>query len=185
METKKTHYKKEFNSPYLSASDIIEPTVLTVSVAKYEKDQTNRTKDEFKVLYFKETKLPSGEKVKPMILNVGNNEIIRKFSGGSKYVEDWMFGYHVTIFVDPNVRFGRDTVEGLRLMSEKPKGKSELLPGTPEWSNAVESYKKNKNTEIIEKHRIISAENKKKLMVSQTKHLYSTRDASFRGFRQA
>ena len=27
--------------------------------------------------------------------------------------------------------------------------------------------------------------NKKKLMVLQTKHLYSSRDASFRGFRQA
>ena len=162
--SKKTHYKKEFNSPYLSAADIIEPTVLTVTVAKYEKDQTKRTKDEFKVLYFEEKKLPSGENVKPMILNVGNNEIIRKFSGGSKYVEDWTFGYQVTIFVDPNVRFGRDVVEGLRLMTEKPKGKTELTPDHGKWVGAVESYRKNKSTDLIEKYMILSPENKNKLI---------------------
>ena len=157
----RTHYKKVFNSPYMSSSDIIEPTVLTVINVKVEADQTKRSKDDFNVVYFKEKVLPYGEPVKPMILNVGNNEIIRKFSGGSKIMEDWSFDYPVTIFVDGNVRFGRDTVEGLRIMTEKPKlVKNELKPQTEAWTNAIAAYKRDDNFIAIEKRMIVSDESK-------------------------
>jgi hypothetical protein len=41
----KTHYRKAFNSPYLSSADIVEPTVLTVAYVALEIDQTKKTKD--------------------------------------------------------------------------------------------------------------------------------------------
>ena len=167
----KIHYRKAFNSPYLSSADIIEPTVLTVACVKFEKDQTKRSKDDFNVLYFEEKKLPSGEPTKPMILNSGNNEIIRKFSGGSKYIDEWDYGYPVTIFVESNVRFGRDTVEGLRLMTEKPRiVKASLEPKTKAWDNAVIAYKRDKNFDAIEKRMTISPENKE-LLKKEAEHV--------------
>ena len=42
MSTEKTHYRKAFDSPYLSAADIVEPTVLTVRCVKLEKDKTKK-----------------------------------------------------------------------------------------------------------------------------------------------
>ena len=43
----KTHYRKAFNSPYLSSADIVEPTVLTVSHVKLMPDQSKKSKDVF------------------------------------------------------------------------------------------------------------------------------------------
>ena len=36
----KTHYRKAFNSPYLSSADIVEPTDLTISHVRLEPDKT-------------------------------------------------------------------------------------------------------------------------------------------------
>ena len=38
----KTHYRKAFNSPYLSSADIVEPTVLTIKFVKLEPDKTKK-----------------------------------------------------------------------------------------------------------------------------------------------
>lgn len=176
-EKKLTHYRKEFKSPYLASADVITPVVLTVVGAKYEKDQTHRSKEEIKVLIFEENLLPTGEKVKPMVLNAGNNEIIRKFAGGSKYIEEWSFGFKITIFVDPNVRWGSDIVEGLRIKAEKPKDKPALSPCSKEWGNAVQSYIMNKSFEQIEKHRTITAANKKKI-IAEAKAITETKTQS-------
>ena len=45
--TEKTHYRKAFDSPYLSSADIVEPTVLTVARVSLEVDRTKKTKDMF------------------------------------------------------------------------------------------------------------------------------------------
>ena len=41
----KTHFRKAFDSPYLSSADIVEPTVLTVKFVRLEKDRTKKTPD--------------------------------------------------------------------------------------------------------------------------------------------
>ena len=38
----KTHYRKAFDSPYLSSADIVEPTVLTIQRVTLEKDHTKK-----------------------------------------------------------------------------------------------------------------------------------------------
>ena len=110
--TEKTHYRKAFNSPYLSSADIVGPTILTISSVSLEPDATKKTKDLFNTAHFKEPFIRDGEKLKPMILNAHNSKIMKDLVG-SHFIDDWV-NIPVTIYVDSNVRFGRDTVEGLR-----------------------------------------------------------------------
>ena len=42
----KTHYRKAFNSPYLSSADIVEPTDLTISHVRLEPDKTDEKERE-------------------------------------------------------------------------------------------------------------------------------------------
>ncbi len=137
----RTHYRKAFNSPYLSSSDIVCPTVLTVARVALEPDHTKKTKDFFNTAHFAEREIRQGEPLKPMILNAHNSRIMRQLTG-SHFLEEWV-NVPVTIYVDPSVKFGRDTVEGLRISPEPPRRqKPQLTPDKKEaWTRAIESYK--------------------------------------------
>lgn len=113
MAKEKTHYRKAFKSPYLSSADIVEPTVLTIARVDLVLDETKKTKDHFNTAYFVENEIRKGEVLKPMILNAGNSRIMSELTG-SKFIDDWQ-DVTITIYVDQNVKFGRDTVEGLRI----------------------------------------------------------------------
>lgn len=117
----KTHYRKAFDSPYLSSADIVDPVVLTIREVKLMKDQTKKTQDEFNTCFWVEREIREGEKLKPMILNATNSKFLAQLTG-SKWIDDWA-GTAVTVWVDNNVRFGKETVEGLRLAkaAERPR----------------------------------------------------------------
>jgi hypothetical protein len=155
----KTHYRKAFNSPYLSSADIVEPTVLTIKYVRLELDQTKKTKDLFNTAHFAETEIRPGEKLKPMILNAFNSTSVKDLVG-SHFIDDWN-NVPVNIYVDTNVKFGRDTVEGLRISRIPPVlQKPELTPTDKEkWLRAVAAYKANGNLDIVLKHVTISPEN--------------------------
>ena len=114
----KTHFKKAFNSPYLSSADIVGQMTFTVSHVKLELDKTKKTKDLFNTAYFAEREIRPGEKLKPMILNVTNSKTMKILSG-SPFIEDWQ-GVAITIYVDSNVKFGREVMEGLRISPKAP-----------------------------------------------------------------
>lgn len=132
-EEHKTHYRKAFDSPYLSAADIVDPVVLTIKRVALEVDRTKKTKDEFNTCYWVEKEIRPGEALKPMILNATNSKFLAQLTG-SKWIDDWA-GHNVTVWVDGNVRFGKETVEGLRLAkaAERPKAPP------PELIEAAES----------------------------------------------
>jgi len=119
--TEKTHYRKAFDSPYLSSADIVDPVVLTIKRVTLEQDRTKKTKDEFNTAWFVERELRPGEVLKPMILNATNSKMLAKLTG-SKWIDDWT-NVPVTVYVDQHVRFGKETVEGLRLdkAAERPR----------------------------------------------------------------
>lgn len=121
MTTEKTHYRKAFDSPYLSSADIVDPVILTIKRVTLEQDRTKKTKDEFNTAWFLEREIRPGEPLKPMILNATNSKMLAKLTG-SKWIDDWT-NVHVTVYVDQHVRFGKETVEGLRLdkATERPK----------------------------------------------------------------
>lgn len=119
--TDKTHYRKAFDSPYLSSADIVDPVVLTIKRVTLEQDRTKKTKDAFNTAWFVERELRPGEPLKPMILNATNSKTLARLTG-SKWIDDWQ-NVAVTVFVDQHVRFGKETVEGLRLdkAAERPR----------------------------------------------------------------
>lgn len=157
--SEKTHYRKAFNSPYLSSADIVEPTILTVKCVRLEPDQTKKTKDLFNTAHFVESNLREGETLKPMILNAHNSRVLRALTG-SHFIEDWN-NVPITVYVDNNVRFGRETVEGLRISTEKPRlQKPELTPNhIKKWANAVAAYKRDGNLDKVLERCVISSEN--------------------------
>jgi hypothetical protein len=159
--TEKTHYRKAFNSPYLSSADIVEPTTLTIARVTLEGDRTRKTKDVFNTAYFAEKELRPGEPLKPMILNAHNSKVLKDLAG-SHFIEDWK-NIAVTIYVDSNVRFGRDTVEGLRISPNQPIVKKEIQPNTPAWGHAKNAYIRDGNFEKVLSRASISQENMDKI----------------------
>lgn len=161
--TDKTHYRKAFNSPYLSSADIVEPTVLTIRSVKLEPDKSKKTKDIFNTAYFVEREIREGEQLKPMILNAVNSRTMKSLAD-SPFIDDWV-NVSVTVYVDHNVKFGRDVVEGLRISTEKPRiEKAELTPAhTKRWGNAKAAFKRDGNLKSVLKVMSISEENRKLL----------------------
>lgn len=161
----KTHYRKAFNSPYLSSADIVGPTILTVQRVALELDRTKKTKDHFNTIHFVEKELRKGEALKPMILNAHNSKVMREICG-SHFIEDW--NGPITVYVEQGIKFGRDTVEGLRIMPHRPQlRRAELTPDNKaQWDNAIAAYKRDGNLEKVLARVDISEENQQ-LIIEQ------------------
>ena len=160
----KTHWKKAFKSDYLSSSDIDEKDlVLTIKNVVYKECMTQSGKKFCNVANFVEND------IKPMILNVGNSKIIKSFSGNKTHLEDWV-NIRVQIYVDPKVRFGNDTVEGLRIRATKPKLQSELPKITDvNFADAVRFLKAGKSMDELKKYRSIDKATEDKLILEASK----------------
>lgn len=160
--TTRTHYRKAFDSPYLSSADIVEPTILTVKHVALEIDQTKKTKDQFNTAHFVETEIRPGEKLKPMILNASNSKTMKGLAN-SAFIEDWQ-NIRVTIFVDHNVRFGKETVEGLRISPHSPT-KKVITPETAKmWDNAKAAFIRDGNLKAVLARFDMSKEHQEQLM---------------------
>lgn len=157
----KTHFKKAFKSPYLSSADIVEGVNLTIAHVKLEADKTKKTKDLFNTAYFVEREIRTGEPLKPMVLNVTNSKMLKKLTG-SPFIDDWL-NVPVYIYVDNNVKFGRDITEGLRISASRAT-KKELLPNTKAWENAKAALKRDGNLDKVLQRMIISPENQELLI---------------------
>lgn len=163
----KTHYRKVFDSPYLSAADIVEPVLLTIASVIVETDKTKKTKDKMNTAYFVEQQIRPGEPLKPMILNATNSKMVAKITG-SPFLEDWK-DVQVEIYVDHNVRFGRETVEGLRIRPTpiRPKNK-ELTPENQKmWQSAIDAYKRDGGSLVNVEARVYISEENRRLLIQQ------------------
>lgn len=149
MTESKTHYRKAFDSPYLSSADIVEPMVLTVKYVRLENDHTKKTKDQFNTAHFVETHIRPGEVLKPMILNATNSKTMKGLTG-SAFIDDWN-NVRITVYVDGAVRFGKETVEGLRISPHAPEAaKKVLTPAMAKaWENAKGAYKRDGNLDGV------------------------------------
>lgn len=161
-DTGKTHFRKAFDSPYLSSADIVEPTVLTVKFVRLEKDRTKKTPDEFNTAHFAEPFLRPGEKLKPMILNASNSKTMKGLTGSS-FIDDWN-DVRITVYVDHNVRFGKETVEGLRISPHAPERKRLTPEMGKAWAGAKEAFKRDGNLVSVLKRVDMSEEDQTQLM---------------------
>lgn len=162
MSDTKTHYRKAFDSPYLSSADIVDAMQFTISSVKLETDQTKKTKDLFNTAHFVEKEIRPGEKLKPMILNASNSKTLKNLTG-SPFIEDWK-NVPVMIYVDHNVRFGKETVEGLRISPNKPEKKQLTPDNTKAWDNAKAAYKRDGNLDKVLERMIMSDADQTKLI---------------------
>lgn len=145
--TDKTHYRKAFDSPYLSSADIVEPTVLTVRCVKLESDRTKKTKDKFNTAYFVEKEIRPGEPLKPMILNATNSKVMKGLTG-SAFIDDWN-DVRITVYVDSAVKFGKDMVEGLRISPQAPTRRVLTPEMKKAWENAKAAYKRDGSLDAV------------------------------------
>jgi hypothetical protein len=145
------HYRKAFDSPYLSSADIVDMTTLTISHVTLASDKTKKTKDEFNTAYFVEKEIRKGEPLKPMILNATNSKIMKALTG-TPFINKWV-NIRVNIYVDHAVRFGRETVEGLRISPMPPEAsKAVITPESKAWERAKSAYKRDGNlNSVLEK----------------------------------
>jgi hypothetical protein len=161
-QTDKTHYRKAFDSPYLSSADIVEPTVLTIKRVTLEPDKTKKTKDLFNTAYFVEREIRPGEKLKPMILNATNSKTVKGLTG-SAFIEDWL-NVPVTVYVDPQVRFGKEVMEGLRILPKSP-GKRTITPAQSKaWESAKAAFRRDGNLEAVLARADMSADDQLRLI---------------------
>lgn len=158
----KTHYRKAFDSPYLSSADIVDPTVFTVSHVRLEPDQTKKTKDLFNTAYFVEKEIRPGEKLKPMILNASNSKTMRGLAG-SAFIDDWV-NIRISVYVDHNVRFGKETVEGLRISPHAPEKKVLTPENAKAWDNAKAAFMRDGNLKSVLSRVDMSKEHQEQLM---------------------
>lgn len=155
----KTHWKKAFKSDYLSSSDIDDKDlVLTIKHVRYQECMTQSGKKFCNVAHFVEPN------IKPMILNVGNSKIVKAFAGNKTHLEDWN-NIKIQVYVDPKVRFGNDTVEGLRIRTTQPKSQSQLPKIAAEnFANAVDYLRGGKTIEDLRKIRSFDKDMENKLI---------------------
>jgi hypothetical protein len=119
--------------------DVVEPITLTIAAVTQEVDKTKKSKDVFNTAYFVEKFIRPGEKLKPMILNATNSKTVAKLTG-SPFIEDWA-GARITVYVEHGIKFGRDTVDGLRVMAA-PERKLLTPDNKPQWESAKAAYRR-------------------------------------------
>ncbi|MBR7713750.1 hypothetical protein KC099_11135 [Acinetobacter nosocomialis] len=109
----KTHYRKAFQTKYLSSADLTDSVILTISKVVLEADKTKRSSKPVNTAYFNEKEIRQGEALKPMILNATNCKMLAAITG-SPYLDDWK-NVPVVVHVVKGIRFGNETVDGLRI----------------------------------------------------------------------
>jgi hypothetical protein len=129
------HWKKVFKSNYLASCDVEgKDLVLVISHVTQEVCKLATGDEECNLAHF------TDKRYKSMILNVGNSKIVKGFAGGGMDTDTWK-NIPVAIFVDQKVRFGRETVEGLRIRPVQPKTaetpKPKLTPESANWKSIV------------------------------------------------
>ena len=158
METK-THWKKVFNSDYLGSCDLedgkdIKAVIKHVTIMEVK--NTDGKKQNRNVATF------TNPDLKPMILNVTNCKIVKKFTG-SKFIDDWN-NVPVQIYVKDDIKAFGDVTEGLRIREIQPKmDKPVLTPSNQAWQKAVDFLKGTGTIEGIKKKYELSIENEELL----------------------
>ena len=114
MSESKTPWKKLQNKDYLGECDFLPGQEITVTIASIT------TSDVIGDGGKKSTKpiMKFVEPVKPLIANTVNFKRITKLLG-SKYIEDWI-GKQIILYGDPSVKFGSETVGGVRVKDQLP-----------------------------------------------------------------
>lgn len=159
MEKNKTHWKKVFNKDYLGACDLEDGKDLKAVIKSVEireiKDPQGKKSNRNVALF-------TDAKIKPMILNVTNCKVVKKFSG-SNFIEEWK-NIPVQIYSRNDIEAFGSLTEGLRFRDTQPQmNKPELKPGTQAWDGAKKFLTDTGTIPKIKEKYSLSKENEEKL----------------------
>lgn len=131
----KTHWKSLTSPNYLGGYSIPEgqDIIVTIDYVKREEVVGAGGKKELEVV----AHLKDG--VLPFILNKTNMKTIQKLYK-SPYIEDWS-GRAIQIYFDPTIKFGRETVGGLRVRDFVPKQQKAVSLICADCGNAITKFK--------------------------------------------
>jgi hypothetical protein len=157
-EEKLTHYRKVFKSDHLGVADLEEmieegkSLKLTIKDVKQEIGvSVAGRKGNHNIAYFKES-------VKPLVLNATNSKIVRKFAGGTPFVENWK-DILVEVYIDADVKMKGEIVGGVRIRPvQPPKQKPILNPQSEKWDTAKQRVSEGMTFEDLQKHYLITEE---------------------------
>jgi hypothetical protein len=165
MSESKTHYRKVFKSDHLGVADledmIEEGKSLVVTIEHVKQENGVRVagkKGNHNIAYF------TDKKIKPLVINAGNSKIIKSFCENSPFVEDWV-NVQIELYILNNVKFGKETVQGVRIKDKQPKPKEILSPLSKVWEKSKEKAKSGTSIDIFRLHYQITDENYKLLLV--------------------
>lgn len=145
-----THWKQAYKSDHLACCDLDgKEVMLVIEKVVYEECTLSTGKQKCNVAYF------TDKKYKGMILNVTNAKIVKKFANNSPDLDTWI-NIPVTIYINPNVRFGNEVVEGLRIRPIQPKiDKPILLKSSENYTKVVAALESGINIQkVIDKYNI-------------------------------
>ena len=123
------NYRNVYKSDHLGSVDLEEfmeagrPLIFTIKEVRQQIGaKVAGKKGDFNIAYFVED-------IKPWVLNSGNAKIIRSFAGkeATNSVSTWK-NIPVELYVDYNVKFGSDTVSGVRVKQIQPTLKPKEKP---------------------------------------------------------
>jgi hypothetical protein len=109
-----------------------------------------------------EKELRPGEKLKPMILNATNSKTMKMLTG-TPFIEDWQ-NVPITVYVDSNVKFGKESVEGLRISPRAPERRMLTPNQAKAWANAKAAFLRDGNLESVLARVGMSEEHQRQLM---------------------
>ena len=110
MSDKKTHWRSIDKSDHFGAVDLDElggKFTATIIKVELKEDTVAGKKSVYRIATFKEN-------IKPLCVNTTNGKVLER-AIGSKWIEDWHdINIEVEMYVKTGIRFGRDTVDGVR-----------------------------------------------------------------------
>lgn len=155
------HWKKPFKSEHLASCDIEgKDLVLVITHVSQEVCKLLSGDTLCNVAHF------SDKSYKPMILNVGNSKIVKRFAGQNPDTDAWK-NIPISIYVDPSVKLKGELVEGLRIRPVQPRintkgevAKTALTPESSNWGAIVKWVQDGNKPEAVWAKYDVSEENK-------------------------
>lgn len=160
----KTHYKKVYKSDHLGIADLEDmldsgkKLIFTIKQVKQEIGATVAgKKGDYNIAYFQEN-------IKPLVLNSTNASVIKRFSGGSSFLEDWT-DVLVELYIDSSVKYKGEIVGGVRVRPTQPKlTKPQLTASHQRYAGVLKSCKDKTTTiDVIKSIFDLPADIEKKL----------------------
>lgn len=148
------HWRKGDKSDFLMSWDIEGELKATIVKVVRTTTKVRGQNGEHRIAYFKED-------LKPIIVNVENGNVIERATG-THLIEKWAdINVPVILYVREGVRFGKETVRGLRIRADE--GLPNLLINTPSYQAALKHLKGGGKISDIELKYKISEEVKLKI----------------------